>query len=135
MTQAPAISRASASVIADSGPQPRTRPASTVSRPDLRAVALTLLLAIVAPAVQSAPLSTANADVSSGSGLDRDDVAASIARIEGVAETEPLIDDDPADPRNRRISLLLLEGRGVGAGPVNRPAPAAKPDQKPLPNP
>ena len=31
------------------------------------------------------------------------------ARIEGVAETEPLIADNPADPRNRRISLLLLE--------------------------
>ncbi len=31
------------------------------------------------------------------------------ARIEGVADTEPLIEDNPADPRNRRISLLLLE--------------------------
>lgn len=31
------------------------------------------------------------------------------ARIEGVADTEPLIAGDPADPRNRRISLLLLE--------------------------
>lgn len=31
------------------------------------------------------------------------------ARIEGVAETEPLIADNPADPRNRRISLLLLD--------------------------
>lgn len=48
-----------------------------------------------------------------------------IARIEGVAETEPLIGDDPADPRNRRISLLL-EGRGAGARVVNRPATAAK---------
>ncbi len=34
------------------------------------------------------------------------------ARIEGVADREPLIADDPADPRNRRISLLLLEGSG-----------------------
>jgi chemotaxis protein MotB len=34
-----------------------------------------------------------------------------IARIEGVADTEPLVADDPADPRNRRISLLLLETR------------------------
>ncbi|UAB78733.1 OmpA family protein [Erythrobacter sp. SCSIO 43205] len=34
------------------------------------------------------------------------------ARIEGVAETEPLIADNPADPRNRRISLLLLEEQG-----------------------
>lgn len=35
--------------------------------------------------------------------------ASRFARIEGVADTEPLIADDPADPRNRRISLLLLE--------------------------
>ncbi len=28
-------------------------------------------------------------------------------RIEGVADTEPLIADDPADPRNRRISISL----------------------------
>jgi len=35
--------------------------------------------------------------------------AGRFARIEGVAETEPLIADNPADPRNRRISLLLLE--------------------------
>jgi len=34
---------------------------------------------------------------------------ARFARIEGVAETEPLIADNPADPRNRRISLLLLD--------------------------
>lgn len=32
------------------------------------------------------------------------------ARIEGVADREPLISADPTDPRNRRISLLLLEG-------------------------
>lgn len=32
-----------------------------------------------------------------------------MARIEGVADTEPLIADNPADPRNRRISLLLLD--------------------------
>lgn len=28
-------------------------------------------------------------------------------RIEGVADREPLVRDDPADPRNRRISILL----------------------------
>lgn len=39
------------------------------------------------------------------------------ARIEGVAETEPLIADNPADPRNRRISLLLLDK------PAERPRP------------
>jgi chemotaxis protein MotB len=37
--------------------------------------------------------------------------ARQIARIEGVAETEPLVIDNPADPRNRRISLLLLGDR------------------------
>ncbi len=33
------------------------------------------------------------------------------ARIEGVADREPLVADNPADPRNRRISLLLLENQ------------------------
>ncbi|BDI60101.1 flagellar motor protein MotB [Qipengyuania nanhaisediminis] len=46
------------------------------------------------------------------------------ARIEGVADTEPLIAGDRADPRNRRISLLLLEGNGQSAG-RGRPLPAA----------
>ena len=31
------------------------------------------------------------------------------ARIEGVAAREPLIADNPADPRNRRISILLMK--------------------------
>jgi len=35
------------------------------------------------------------------------------SRIEGVADREPLIAGDPADPRNRRISLLMLEGGGA----------------------
>jgi chemotaxis protein MotB len=47
------------------------------------------------------------------------------ARIEGVAETEPLIADNPADPRNRRISLLLLDGRG--AAPAVTAAAATAP--------
>jgi chemotaxis protein MotB len=45
------------------------------------------------------------------------------ARIEGVADTEPLVGDNPADPRNRRISLLLLEGRGAASGGPERTAP------------
>ncbi len=50
------------------------------------------------------------------------------ARIEGVADTEPLIGDNPADPRNRRISLLLLEGRGaIAGGPPRTAEPKAKP--------
>ena len=52
-----------------------------------------------------------------------------IVRIEGVADTEPLVSDDPADPRNRRISLLLLDGRSVAepirTGPTGSPAPQA----------
>lgn len=53
-----------------------------------------------------------------------------IVRIEGVADTEPLVSDDPADPRNRRISLLLLDGRSVAkpirTGPTGSPALEAK---------
>ncbi|MBV7258920.1 flagellar motor protein MotB [Erythrobacter crassostreae] len=37
------------------------------------------------------------------------------ARIEGVADREPLIAEDPTDPRNRRISLLLLKQGGEAA--------------------
>ncbi len=33
---------------------------------------------------------------------------ARFARIEGVAAREPLMQDNPADPRNRRISILLM---------------------------
>ncbi len=55
-----------------------------------------------------------------------------ISRIEGVAETEPLITDNPADPRNRRISLLLLDGRAAPkperTGPTGKSA--AVPDAK-----
>ena len=53
------------------------------------------------------------------SGLSED----RFARIEGVADTEPLIADNPADPRNRRISLLLLEGRGAASGGPGANAP------------
>jgi chemotaxis protein MotB len=52
-----------------------------------------------------------------------------IVRIEGVADTEPLVSDNPADPRNRRISLLLLDGRSVAepvrTGPTGSPPPEA----------
>ena len=48
---------------------------------------------------------------------------ARFARIEGVADTEPLIAGDPADPRNRRISVLLLE---QGAGRVRSAAVAER---------
>ena len=33
-------------------------------------------------------------------------------RIEGVADREPLIADDPSDPRNRRVAITLLYRKG-----------------------
>jgi chemotaxis protein MotB len=35
---------------------------------------------------------------------------ARFARLEGVADTEPLNSKDPYDPRNRRMSVTLLRG-------------------------
>jgi chemotaxis protein MotB len=37
-----------------------------------------------------------------------------IARVAGYADTDPLIKEDPADPRNRRISIVLLFPREKG---------------------
>lgn len=56
------------------------------------------------------------------------------ARIEGVADTEPLIADDPSDPRNRRISLLLLEqGRSTNRPRTRtQPIPVTRPSQTAL---
>ncbi|WP_419807999.1 flagellar motor protein MotB [Sphingomonas sp.] len=34
-------------------------------------------------------------------------------RIEGVADREPMIANDPADPRNRRVAITLLYRRGA----------------------
>jgi chemotaxis protein MotB len=34
-------------------------------------------------------------------------------RIEGVADREPMITDNPADPRNRRVAITLLYQKGV----------------------
>jgi chemotaxis protein MotB len=52
-----------------------------------------------------------------------------IVRIEGVADTEPLVADNPADPRNRRISLLLLD-KNARAATVRASAARAKPNAK-----
>lgn len=69
---------------------------------------------------------TRQALIASGLEADR------FARIEGVADTEPLIADNPADPRNRRISLLLLEqqrGSGRRRAPQVNAAQTASPAQ------
>ncbi len=35
-----------------------------------------------------------------------------ISRVVGKADREPLVDDDPTSPRNRRLSIVLLRGTG-----------------------
>jgi chemotaxis protein MotB len=37
-------------------------------------------------------------------------------RIEGVADREPMIEETPADPRNRRVAITLLYRRGAFGG-------------------
>jgi chemotaxis protein MotB len=60
-------------------------------------------------------------------------------RIEGVADREPMITDNPADPRNRRVSITLLyrraaqgsaPGFGIG-GRINLPPVPGQPKVKP----
>ena len=46
---------------------------------------------------------TRQAMIAQGIGVNR------FRRIEGVADREPLIPDDPGDPRNRRISVTVLD--------------------------
>lgn len=57
--------------------------------------------------------------------------ARQIARIEGVADTEPLVADDPADPRNRRISLLLLQGERTAVRARGRVVPVTPASPEP----
>jgi len=58
-----------------------------------------------------------------------------IARVVGYADTELLIKDNPRDPRNRRISIILLQSRVEQPPkvqePIQPPAPTAKPVQPP----
>lgn len=44
--------------------------------------------------------------------------------VVGMADTEPLLVDDPENPRNRRLSLVLLRGTGNQTLKVEQPAPA-----------
>lgn len=43
------------------------------------------------------------------SGID----TSKLARVVGYADTEPLVEEDPKDPRNRRISIILLPEKKV----------------------
>jgi len=47
-----------------------------------------------------------------------------LARVSGYADTEPIIKENPFDPRNRRISLRLLYPRPQGQGTAAPAAPA-----------
>ncbi|MBT6118988.1 MAG: flagellar motor protein MotB [Rhodospirillaceae bacterium] len=65
-------------------------------------------------------LSSDRANASRRALLDSGFPAGRIARVVGLAETEPLIAEDPADPRNRRISIVIL--REGGATPASEKA-------------
>lgn len=53
-------------------------------------------------------LSTDRANAARRLLVSQDMTPSQITRVEGFAETQPLIDNNPNDPRNRRISLLVL---------------------------
>ncbi|MGE0253839.1 MAG: flagellar motor protein MotB [Alphaproteobacteria bacterium] len=58
-----------------------------------------------------------------------------IALVQGRADTEPLVPDDPMSARNRRISLVLLREAGDKGGPRIAPADAAGTRQATTPAP
>jgi chemotaxis protein MotB len=55
-------------------------------------------------------LSTARAEATRQALAEAGVDARRFARLEGVADTEPLFPEDPYDPRNRRLSVTLLRG-------------------------
>ncbi|WP_353684493.1 flagellar motor protein MotB [Thermodesulfovibrio sp. 3907-1M] len=64
-------------------------------------------------------LSTARAS-SARRELEKNGVAPEkIARVVGYADTMPLIKDDPKDPRNRRISIILMFEKGQTPSQTN----------------
>ncbi|MEW5743989.1 MAG: flagellar motor protein MotB [Nitrospirota bacterium] len=56
-----------------------------------------------------------------------------VARVVGYADTELLLKDKPHDPRNRRISIILLQQKDRPAAPAH--APAAEPKAVSAPEP
>lgn len=55
-----------------------------------------------------------------------------IDRIVGRASSEPLVQDDPKAPRNRRISIILLRENDL-TSPPEVPTPAPAPSSSPAP--
>ena len=41
-----------------------------------------------------------------------------LSRVVGKADTEHLIPEDPENPRNRRLSIVLLRGTGIPSAPA-----------------
>jgi chemotaxis protein MotB len=62
-----------------------------------------------------------------------------ISYVTGKADQDPLLPDDPSNPRNRRISIVLLrehpDATGSDAAPAAEPAPAATPAPEAAPAP
>jgi len=56
-----------------------------------------------------------------------------LRRVSGYAATEPIIKDNPFDPRNRRISLRLYPDKQGGKPPASAQAPAPAPTPAPVP--
>lgn len=72
-------------------------------------------------------LSTGRAEATRQALIRNGITANRFSRIEGVADREPLIANDPTDPRNRRISLLMLEATG---GPLRQTTRMAEESSK-----
>ena len=59
-------------------------------------------------------LSTDRANVSRGELLEAGVDEKRVARVVGLSDREPLVPDNPKDPRNRRISIVLLRQTPAG---------------------
>jgi chemotaxis protein MotB len=74
-------------------------------------------------------LSSDRANASRRSLIEGGMAAGRVKYVTGKAETEPLFKENPADPRNRRISVVLLRDAplqaSTAAAPAGAPAPGA----------
>lgn len=62
-------------------------------------------------------LSSARADATRRALMENGIPNSRFARIEGVADRDPYVANDPYDPRNRRMSVILAWSNGGGASP------------------